>query len=579
VDGVQPSRRIHVLREDVANRIAAGEVIDRPLSIVRELLDNALDASAHSVDVWIERGGLDEVRVADDGAGMVAEDLELCFLPHATSKIESLEDLARSTSLGFRGEALSSIGVSATLEVTSRPPAARTAHRLLVRDGRRVSLEPCPGAAGTLVRVSGLFEHQPGRRQFLKSAGSESAQCASAFLDKAVAFPGVRFRFHADATLRHFLPEDSIAGRVAAAYPPAAGAGGLELREEEREGCTARIVLARPEASRRDRKLIQVFVNGRRIWEYSLVQAVEYGFAGTVPGGLHPIAFVFLTVDPAQVDFNVHPAKREARFRDLASVHRLVVDVVKGYVRGRAVGAANGVGLLGRREPSAAEAEVRFFTEDAGSFEGRGPAAAALADRAGTYDRLSGPAGDPASPSAVAYLGRIFGVFLVALHGDRVYLVDQHAAHERLIFDRLMRRKPEAQELLMPISLDLDPAERRRLEATRGELEEAGIVVETDASGHAEVTAMDPLLERIPESEVAELVAGRRGEPGSLRRALCALAACSQAVKDGEALDQAAARSLVADALALPEPRCPHGRPIWHSISRDELYKLVKREL
>lgn len=570
------SRRIHLLREDVANRIAAGEVIDRPLSIVRELLDNALDASCRSVDLWIERGGLDEVRVADDGAGMDAEDLELCYLPHATSKIETVEDLAGSTTLGFRGEALSSIGLCATLEVTSRPGEARAAHRLLVRDGRILSLEPCGGPQGTLVRVSGLFEHQPGRRQFLKSAGAESAQCAATFLDKAVAFPDVRFRFHVDGSLRHFLPACSLVERVGQAYPAAAAAG-LAVVAGEREGLSVRVVLADPEHARRDRRFIQVFVNGRRIWEYSLVQAVEYGFTGTMPGGLHPVGFVFLSVDPALIDFNVHPAKREVRFRDPGAAHRLVAEVVKSFVGGR-----SSIGLRGVPSPRSPEGSplpeaVLFVDSDAA-------APAAVLDGAGEYGRIPAPGFPRSTPAvgssgpqeAVELLGQVFGVFLVALRGDRLYLIDQHAAHERAIFDRLMEQAPEVQELLLPICFDLTEAELRHLESVRGELRDAGIVVETDSRG-CEVTAMDARLSKVSESEIAELVSGRRGEPGSLRRSVCALAACSLAVRDGERLGEVSAQALAAEALGLPEARCPHGRPVWHSLSRGELFRLVKR--
>ncbi len=327
-DRTRASRGIHILREDVSRKIAAGEVIDRPLSVVRELLDNSLDAGATQVEVHLEGGGVARVRVVDDGQGMSRADLELCGLRHATSKIHEEDDLYRVTTLGFRGEALASMAACARLTVQSAPrEAPREGHRLLLAGGKRLALEPHQAPPGTVVEVSDLFYNMPARRRFLRSGGAESAGCRTVFLDKALPHPEVSFRLVAEGRLRHFFPPQEDLGRVAAAY----GLAPEALAVARGAGVTA--VLARPEVHRRDRRLMQLFVNRRRIYDYSLLQAVEQAFSPYMPGGCFPVAFLFLEVDPALVDFNVHPAKREARFRDPAGLRRAVSETLREHLR------------------------------------------------------------------------------------------------------------------------------------------------------------------------------------------------------------------------------------------------------
>ena len=222
------SRRIRILREDVANRIAAGEVIDRPLSIVRELLDNAIDAGAASIDVHVEAGGLVRVRVVDDGAGMDRDDLSLCWQPHTTSKIETEDDLLRVTSLGFRGEALSSIALCSRLEVVSKVPGDWPAHRLEVRGGRQTVLETCQGRKGTVIDVSELFFNYPARKKFLRSISAESGLCRTAFLDKAIAHPLISFRLFIDGAMKMSLPAGSVVERIGLAYGELIGSARLQ---------------------------------------------------------------------------------------------------------------------------------------------------------------------------------------------------------------------------------------------------------------------------------------------------------------------------------------------------------------
>jgi DNA mismatch repair protein MutL len=342
---------VHILREEVSRKIAAGEVIDRPLAVVRELLDNALDAGARSVEVYLEGGGLERIRVVDDGQGMSREDLELATLRHATSKIEQEDDLAKVMTLGFRGEALASIAACARLTLTSLAAGGGSAYRLSIEGGRRLALEPATGVPGTTVDVAQLFFNLPARKRFLKSVAAESLGCRQAFLEKALPHPSVGFRLFVDGELRLFLPAQGARERVAAAV-------GLDLQhlhaaEGKTTGARALVVAGRPELARRDRKFLHLYVNRRRIADYSLLQAAEYAFSQYVPGGSHPVAFLFLEVDPALVDFNIHPAKKEARFRNLAELRQLVIGTLRGLLADFALRAGSAAPTKPAGEPAA----------------------------------------------------------------------------------------------------------------------------------------------------------------------------------------------------------------------------------
>ena len=551
-----PSRRISILREDVSRKIAAGEVIDRPLSIVRELLDNALDAGAGAIDVHVRSGGIEGVRVVDDGAGMDRDDLGRCWLPHATSKIESEEDLLEVTSLGFRGEALSSVATAARLEIVSCPPGG-VPHRLVVRGGRQEALEPSQGRPGTLVDVTELFYNYPARKRFLRSPSAEAGLCRTIFLDRASAFPSVAFRLYGDDSLRLSLPAAEPVQRIALCHdldPRLLG-----IAEVKGQGFTVRLVAASPDGRRSDRRLVQAFVNGRRVQEYSLVQAVEFGFQGYLPGGFHPVAFVFVDIDPSLVDFNIHPAKKEVRFRTLPEVHRAVVSAARTFLAGHSSTP------VFRDEPSGLPFDA----------DRRTPAPPAAWP-------LPAPRPSAAAPSAVdnlRYLGQTFGVFLVCELPDRLLLVDQHAAHERIIYERLRLQRPAVQDLLFPLAFDASADEDARLAERAAALAEIGMVVRRSGTRTWEVTGLAAGLVPLPADALVEALRTACGAETEWRDAVLRTAACRLALKEGDPVDPATAVELIRGALALENPRCPHGRPLWHEIGRERLYQAVDRPL
>jgi DNA mismatch repair protein MutL len=567
---VSQPRRIRILRDEVSRKIAAGEVIDRPFSIVRELLDNAIDARAGSVDVYLEGGGLARIRVVDDGAGMGRDDLALCGQPHATSKIETEDDLLRATSLGFRGEALSSIALCSRLVMVSCSDAGAPAHRLEVHGGKKMALEPAQGRRGTIVDVSELFFNYPARKKFLKSASAEAGLCRSIFVDRAAAHPEIAFRLFSENQVRLSLPAATPIERLAGAYDQLLDSRLLQEASTSGEGFTVRVIAGSPETRRRDRKLLQCFVNRRRVTEFALLQAVEFGFAGYVPGGWHPAAFVFVQIDPSLVDFNIHPAKKEVRFRNLPDVHRAVVAAVRK--------------MLEPTAPAAREALDAGPWADAHARSGQwmGQSSQAPVQRPGEGKRpvfslpfAPDPVGQAHGGPAIRFLGQVFGVFLVFELPGRLLVLDQHAAHERILYERLAARAPAMQDMLFPLCFDVTDEEEQSLIAAREELEKIGIGVRRAGARAMEVVALAADLKPLAEPDLVEMVRGVGS--GQWRHSLIATAACRLALKEGDAVDPVTARELCAQALQLPVPRCPHGRPIWHELSRDSLLKLVDR--
>jgi DNA mismatch repair protein MutL len=563
--------RIHILDPSVARKIAAGEVIERPAGVVRELLDNSLDARASRIEVGLEGGGTELIRVVDDGHGMGRDDLERSVLPHATSKIATDDDLLHVRTLGFRGEALPSVAAVSRLDITSAPPE-ETPHRLRVEAGRVTALEPAPGAPGTSVAVADLFYNVPARRQFLKRPGSEFTTARSVFLDKALAFPDVEFRLASNGELKSVLPRADRVERIAAAYPQRTEPAMLHEIEAAGEGFRALVVAGEPTAPRKDRKALQVFVNRRRIWEFALVQAVEYAYRDYLHGGLYPVAYLFVDVEPELVDFNIHPAKREVRFRNLPEIHRRVVSALSSYLsvfdrRAVSMGEALPFGESTVAEPSGSSAPAHAAPSGRATFDlSRVLAPTPSADHAAEPTTGDDP--------GFRYLGQIMGLFLVVERGDRLYLVDQHAAHERIIYDRL-RSGAGGQELLFPVRLEVHADAEQTLRGKRDELRRLGIEL-AERDGAWELLTV-PSAVPVEAESLAALLMDLLDQPADFERELYASLSCRSAVKDGDALAPQTAISIVRGVLGLDNARCPHGRPVWAEFTRDQLVSLVGR--
>ena len=562
------SRRIIVLREDVSKKIAAGEVIERPFSVVRELLDNSIDAESSSIDLYIYGGGIKEIKLVDDGTGMNLDDLKICYYRHTTSKIIEEDDLYKTKTLGFRGEALASIATCSRLEIVSFEKYSDNANRLIVHGGKLINIGEYAGKPGTSVKVSDLFFNMPARRRFLKSISSETFMCRSIFLDRALPFTETAFRLFIDDKLKYFFPVQTLKKRVSTAYRELVNPSLLSYKEMEAENFKLKAVAGDPGLVRKNRKLIQIFINGRRINDYSLMQAVEYAYTGYVPGGYHPVCFVFLDINPELVDFNIHPAKKEVKLKDISSLRQGII------------------GLISKQLAELPVQEHRSFGEE-NLFNDTGNTgwqdvtsthnARVAANIPAITETVSKGSGVIYRSDSIRYFGQVFGVFLIVLYMNRLYLIDQHAAHERIIFDELMGKEYSPQMLLMPIDFLATEEEESMADKNIPLLRKLGIGIEKKGKGSYVVNSMPEDFLLLETDEFIRFLKEDQGDIARIKREIMDTLACRLAVKDGDELDEITAVELARKALELEDPKCPHGRPIWFSLTKDELFKIVKR--
>jgi len=620
------TRPVRTLNPEVARKIAAGEVIDRPNAIIRELMDNSIDAGAHSITVEITGGGIDKIRIIDDGAGMTQEDLQNCARPHATSKIETEVDLMNLSTLGFRGEALASIAAVARLSIQSGGFKMRAS---ITEDH---IIEPVAPIKGTIVQSEGLFENFPARRQFLKRPATEGIMCRNTFIEKALARPDIAFRFVADGETKLDLPAgQSLKDRFVMANNYSEGS---ELFYEfsqssggENPEWSFTLVIGEPAVSRTNKKEIFIYANGRRIQEYSLVQAVEYGGQGFFPNGTYPVAAVFVQVRPDLIDFNIHPAKREARFSDISALHHGLSSSIRTFFHqytysnfkedkpadqereqefnftpqlpetktGTPVSEIDSVyekHISYKTSETKAEALSDFRSKylgiKSGASSGKG---AALENRSSAVNysstrSLAEEALAAAAPSALSsetqkirYIGPCLGTFLLVEKNNCLYIIDQHAAHERILFDRLMNSQGNAprQPLLIPYKIKTESkTQDNQLEKLKPELNKIGFETEHTSDGLWEIKTI-PDRWTGTEYDLRTLLFVKQVEPKEIIRSIAAMTACKAAVKDGYVLDDITATRLAEQAFTLEDPHCPHGRPIYTVISREKLFELVKR--
>ena len=612
---------VRTLNPEVARKIAAGEVIDRPNAIVRELMDNAVDAGATSITVEISGGGIDRIRIIDNGNGMTREDLENCARPHATSKIQSEVDLMNLSTLGFRGEALASIAAVSRLSIQSGGYKMRAS---ITEDH---IIEAAPELTGTIVQSEGLFENFPARRQFLKRPATEGIMCRNTFVEKALARPDIAFRFVTDGETKIDLPAgQSLKDRFVSAcnysegpelfYEFGSDAGG------QSPDWSFKVVIGEPAVSRTNKKEIFIYANGRRIQEYSLVQAVEYGGQGFFPNGTYPVAVVFAQVRPDLIDFNIHPAKREARFSDISALHHGLSSTIRSFFQQYtySIFSEDKPADEARSQefnfdvPAASErpAASDFLYEKHISYKASETKSEALSDFRSKYLGIkssnssggnsvnssysTGPASlaeralaaassDKAvttpipEASKIRYIGPCLGTFLLAEKNKSLYIIDQHAAHERILFDKLMSSQGNSprQPLLIPYKIKTESkAQDKQLEKLQQELCRIGFEAEHISDGYWEIKTI-PERWTGSEYDLRTLLFVKQVEPAQIIRSIAAMTACKAAVKDGYVLDDITAARLVEEAFTLEDPHCPHGRPIYTVISREKLFELVKR--
>lgn len=670
---------VRTLNVEVARKIAAGEVIDRPNAIVRELMDNAIDSGASKIIVEISGGGIEKIRIIDNGCGMTKEDLQNCARPHATSKISTEIDLMNLTTLGFRGEALASIAAVARLSIISggfKMRASVTEDHII---------EEVPQTEGTIVQSEGLFENFPARRQFLKRAGTEALMCKNTFIEKALARPDIAFKFIQDGETKLDLPKNqSLKDRfcMACSYKEPSELF-YQLENSSIDGdWSFSVVIGEPAVSRTNKKEIFIYTNGRRIQEYALVQAVEYGGQGFFPNGTYPVAAVFINIRPDLIDFNIHPAKREARFYDISSVHHGLSSTLKAFFmqytrenfesnlqadeinqnflfelnknkiendsqqnqNNDSISDAktfsnnanydfNSLSNVSNQTNNQTENQIEETSENYKkhiSYKTPVESSHTFSDFRSQYlgikNTTSGANQSEAksfekrfdfnlmenvskttnlqtfsqndfsrtvqektessvnqinknSDSNIKFLGSCLGTFLLAQKDDCLFVIDQHAAHERILFDRIISSQGDAprQQLLIPYKIKTESkSQDNQLLKLKERLCNIGFEINQVSEGNWEISTT-PDRWTGTEYDLKTLLFVKQVEPEQIIRAIAAMTACKAAVKDGYVLDDITAEKLVKQAFTLEDPHCPHGRPIYTVFSREKLFELVKR--
>jgi len=571
------SARIAVLPTAVADGIAAGEVVDRPAAVVKELAENAIDAGATRIHVRVEAAGQTLIEVVDDGRGMDRVDLPVAFRRHATSKLRSLEDLRTIETLGFRGEALASIAAVAEVEAVSRSRDGGEGFRVRIQAGELLRAERVGCPVGTRVLVGQLFYNTPARLKFLKQPATENAMISRLVGEFALGNPQIAFSLDVDR--RHVFETPGtgdLRAAFAAVYDTQTATAMLSVEE-----ATVRGLISPPALHRGTRDHVVILVNGRRIQHRNLVFAVEQAYRGLREPDRFPLAVLQVIVDPAEVDVNVHPTKREVRFRNEGAVFAAIERACYHALRQSPLyelQATSGGPMLELRE-TAVVSGAPSLPSPASGGGGVDPSGGGKADRQGATE-IDGSRLPP-----LEFVGQLLHGYLVAEAPTAMVLIDQHAAHERVLFDRILQRlergEPASQLLLIPHDLDLTPAQVAAFQQHAPWLQALGF--EGELFG-AHTIRLRAAPSDMPEGRVARaldlLLTDMVGDrtPDRRLRQTAALIACHSAIRFGDSLTPETARELLRSLTATDEPiSCPHGRPTTLILPDDQLRRLFKR--
>jgi len=594
---------LRLLPPSLVNRIAAGEVVERPAAAVKELIENALDAGARTLDITLREGGQALIRVADDGRGMTREDLALCVQRHATSKLPD-DDLWNIQSFGFRGEALPSIGAVARLSIASRARGAEEAWRISVEGGAAHPPKPAAIPAGTIVEVRDLFFATPARLKFLKSPRAEAEATREVVGKMALARPDVAFTLvEDDRQPVRFLPSAGLLEEGERSRARVADVLGADFVASavpiamEREGMRVRGFAGLPTAHKATGRHQHLFVNGRAVRDKAMMGAVRGAYGDTLPAGRHPSLVLFLTVPSRDVDVNVHPTKAEVRFGDAAKVRGLIVTALRaaleeggrlaasGSMAPAALSMMRAEPVSGGRfpaSPSAGHGSARGFAEDLLDNSMPPQARAVLNGR-----EEGAPPSGPSFGRLGAALAHVHKTFIVAQTDDGLVIVDHHAAHERIVYEgmkaALLSGEAKSQGLLIPEAVEMRAEDAQSLLSAAPDLARLGLVIEPFGAGAVLVRAVPALLGQTEVKALLADIADELREGPSLAlssrlEALCARMACHGSVRAGRALNADEMNALLRQMEKTPNTgQCNHGRPTYVEIKRTDLEKLFDR--
>ncbi|MBW2093638.1 MAG: DNA mismatch repair endonuclease MutL [Deltaproteobacteria bacterium] len=562
--------KIRILAENVASQIAAGEVVERPASVVRELLDNSIDAGARRILISVEGGGKRKIKVSDDGSGMSRDDLLLCVERHATSKIRSVSDLFAVRTLGFRGEALPSIASVSKMEITSRPGKDLAGHTFKLAGGRFLSLDETGCPPGTSVLVRDLFYNLPVRRKFLRSPRTEMEHIVDTVTRWALPFSDREFRLDSEQKRVVYFPAtgDQVI-RLSHLFGKKVAAALLEARENG-PGLNISAYLAPPEFSRNRGDRLYVYVNQRNIRDRFVTRAVLEGYGRRLMKGQYPQGVIFIDIDPLQVDVNIHPTKQEIRFRDGRLVFRKIVTAIER--------------TLSREFQAFVETEFSGKESFSPLFAHEPAQAEFIPARHGTTQGPGPPRDTPRDEPAI--IGNLGNTYILCQAREGLLMVDQHAAHERVVYEKIRndfgQGKVQTQALLVPLKLEFSLKEAKILAEKGSLLSRFGIELEHFGGNTFLLREVPALLSRVNwEDFLSELIPDL--EKGMLQDQAAVdemfmLMACHSAIRARHSLTHEEMSHLLRQLLEMDLPsNCPHGRPIFRYLTYAEIEKMFKR--
>ena len=592
--------RIHILPENVCNKIAAGEIVERPASVVKELVENAIDAGATRVFIDVENAGRSLIRVSDDGEGMGPEDALRSFERHATSKLRTESDLSAIRTMGFRGEALPSIGAVARVRMVTAPRGGSAGTEVGVRGGTRVGTKETAAPAGTLVEVEELFFNTPARRKFLKSNPTELAHIVHAVQQQALPHFRIHFRLTHNGQVLLDLP--AVRDEIERATQVMGADGGRDFLEVSAgtDGLKLKGLVSRPGVFRATREQQEFFLNRRAVRNASLSHAVSEAYGTLLAKGRHPIALLFIEMDPAAVDVNVHPAKREVRFRDTQAIHQFVKTALRERLRREGLPAGEDavsgeetrprtIGYAGTPSTGRPSSPPRSATEVREALAVyRPPDATEAPFEAGTS---AGHPGGGLLPFRVQPFGQVDQTYIVAVlgrgSGTELHLIDQHAAHERLLYERLLSQQRTArvavQPLLIPEVVEFPAAEAVRVREILPLFARIGLEVEEFGERSYQIRSVPALLGTVDGRTLMrdildDVGAGGTPAPEDTLQTVVASMACHAAIKAHQPLQPEQMTRLLEDLYRQEvPPTCPHGRPIRVRFKLADLEKLFQR--
>jgi DNA mismatch repair protein MutL len=611
--------RIRQLSPEVITKIAAGEVIERPASVIKELLENSIDAGSRRIDIEIEQGGVERLVVVDDGCGIAADDLELAFASHATSKLSNADELFRVGTLGFRGEALASIGSVAQVTLQSRPAGQESGAEIQCCGAVLSPIRPWNGAPGTRIEVRHLFYNTPVRKKFLKTVSTELGHVSEAGTRLALAYPSLHITLRHNGKLVYEVPATaSLQDRIRLFFGPEVASNLYEIRTERGP---ARITgfIADPSRDRGNARMQYLFLNGRWIRDRALGHAIQEGYRGLLMTGRYAIAFLFIELPPDLVDVNVHPTKAEVRFRDSSAMFHLVLSAIRSRLNEanliaklqlpeQTIGAEPVVlpetalpgsppiqreaapGPAPFRESFAPVSPTASFRFSAASPRPYNPTTFAAPAAITDAENATAPPSQPqhADDNGLSKAMQIHDAYLVLETPEGMLVIDQHALHERILFEQFKKRLREGpierQRLLIPEPVDLTADQAARALEAKAELAELGLEIEEFGGGTVLVQSYPTLLSRLTPGailrEVIDFLSAQDRPPTRdvLLNELMSTMACKAAVKAGDRLSPEQIETLLEQRhLARDTHHCPHGRPTSLIFSRKDLDKQFGR--